>query len=85
MKTCLDYRKFLIKNNDPTIFISSQLLIDNSDIGNTIYKIIEKNDKETIYEKDCPKIVNVLQGGGSTLLQNLNYIFVKYNFLYRGY
>lgn len=65
----------ILKNdNNPLIFINSHLLIDFSDIGHTIFKVI-KEGKEEIYEKSCPKIVNVLQGEGLTAWTKLNFIY----------
>lgn len=68
----------LINKSESEIFIKSQLLIDFSDIGNTKFKVIEDNNK-IIYEKDCPKIVNVLKGIGLNAWKKLNDIYIKYN------
>jgi len=66
------------KENEISIFIKSQLLIDFSDIGNTIFELIENNIK-TVYEKSCPKIVTVLEGEGLTAWDKLNDIYVRYD------
>jgi len=57
------------------ILINSQTLIDASDIGNTIFKIIE-NDKEKIYVKDCIFIVSVLKGKGKTAGEKVENMFL---------
>lgn len=75
----------------PQLLIRSQTLIDLSDIGNTIFEIIDIYqyycDKPlfkgeitiTKFEKSCPKIVSVLDGKGKTALDKINYLYVKYN------
>lgn len=60
--------------NDPEIFITSQLLIDKSDIGNTIFNVISK--VVNIFEKSCPKIVNVLKGEGETIWDKVNNLYI---------
>jgi len=61
-------------NNNPLIDITSQLLIDESDIGHTIFNVVSKTNQTFI--KDCPKIVNVLKGKGTTMWDKLNYLYV---------
>jgi len=63
----------ILNNNINSIIIDSQTLIDGSDIGNTIFKIMNK--KVVTYEKSCPKIVSVLKGKGNTGYQKLEDIF----------
>jgi len=63
-------------NNNPLIDITSQLLIDESDIGHTIFNVVSKTNQTFI--KDCPKIVNVLKGKGITMWDKLNYLYVAY-------
>lgn len=50
----------------------SQLLIDLSDIGNTIFTI--SNIKNN-FEKPCPKIVRVLKGKGLNMWDKLNDLY----------
>lgn len=59
----------------PQILINSQYLIDQSDIGNTLFEVRDINDKISSYEKACPKIVSVLKGVGLTARDKVNYIF----------
>lgn len=61
-------------NNNPLIDITSQLLIDESDIGHTIFNVVSKTNQTFI--KGCPKIVNVLKGKGTTMWDKLNYLYV---------
>lgn len=61
-------------NNNPIIDITSQLLIDESDIGHTIFNVVSKTTQTFI--KGCPKIVNVLKGKGDTMWDKLNYLYV---------
>ena len=62
--------------DDPQIFISSQLLIDKSDIGKTIFYVISK--VENIFDKSYPKIVNVLKGEGKTMWDKVNNLYITY-------
>lgn len=59
---------------DPSILINSQTLIDGSDIGNTIFRII--NDTEKHYEKNCVLIFSVLKGEGKTAAEKVENIFL---------
>jgi hypothetical protein len=61
------------RDNNPVISIISQLLIDESDIGQTIFTVTQPN---MIFNKNCPKIVNVLKGKGNTMWEKLNYLYV---------
>lgn len=69
------------------ILINSQTLIDGSDIGNTVFKIINNNTK--IYEKNCILIVSVLKGKGKTAAEKVENIFLTndlpVNFYQFGY
>jgi hypothetical protein len=56
---------------DPQISITSRLLVDESDIGHTIFNIKNNSIISTI-EKDCPKIVSVLKGSGCDMWNKLS-------------
>lgn len=61
----------LLLFNNEEITITSQTLIDGSDIGSTIFI---NNNK--VYEQCCPKIVSVLIGNGTTMIDKLNNILL---------
>lgn len=69
-----------LKNGlEPMIFITSRYLIDYSDIGNTVFKII-KQDKVKNYDLPCIKIVNVLDGKGNTAKDKVENLYLSNKF-----
>jgi hypothetical protein len=65
-------------SQQPEIFVISQLLIDDSDIGETLFEVRNKGIIQN-YEKFCPKIVSVLKGVGLTAYDKLSYIYKTKN------
>lgn len=68
----------ITKFQQPELFIISQLLIDDSDIGDTLFEV-KNNGITQNYEKYCPKIVSVLKGIGLTAYDKLSYIYKTEN------
>ena len=69
--------------NNPEILIMSVLLIDNTDIGDSLFKVKNLNVVKK-YKKSCPKIVSVLRGVGLTALDKLNDIYITENIAITG-
>jgi len=65
----------LVVQDNPEIFISSQLLIDASDIGNSIFEVRDIIGVEKKFEKVCIKIVSVLRGIGATAYDKISYLY----------
>ena len=60
---------------NPDILIISQLLIDNSDIGDTLFEL-KNDDKQSMkFERSCPKVYSVLKGKGLTARNKVNYLY----------
>jgi len=66
----------LLIQNSSDINIASQLLIDASDLGHTIFEISNYNNQYIKrFERDCVIIVSVLKGIGSTTHDKINYLY----------
>lgn len=59
----------------PQIFIFSQFLIDQSDIGQTLFSVKSSEIKGCKFEKSCPRIAGVLKGEGSDLRQKASSLY----------
>ena len=75
LNNCYPVCRGVGKYISPLIFINSQTLIDGSDVGNTIFTVVD--NETTIYEKNCPLTVSVLKGKGKTAAEKVENIFLN--------